>query len=82
MEAAEALMKSALAGKAAQRHTLATLPDAEKLRILLRTQHMSDAIRATREEPPRAWPTDPVTLEHLSHPGPGAAPSAAVPRPR
>lgn len=46
-------------------HELAALPYAEKVRILLRLQHMGDAIGQTRGAAPRAWPINEETLMPL-----------------
>ncbi len=55
-------MQAALAAKQKRRRELAALPYEEKLRILLRLQRLSDAIRQTRGESARAWPLDENTL--------------------
>jgi len=62
METTETVMRRTLALKQRRRQELAALPYAEKLRILLRMQRMTDAIRRTRGAPPRAWPISEITL--------------------
>ncbi|PSR29727.1 MAG: hypothetical protein C7B46_18390 [Sulfobacillus benefaciens] len=59
-------MEAALAAKQKHRRELAALPYEEKLRILLRLQHLSDAIRQTRGASARAWPLDEKTLLPMS----------------
>ena len=55
-------METVLAAKQKHRCELAALPYEEKLRILLRLQRISDAIRQTRGASARAWPLDERTL--------------------
>lgn len=59
-------MEAALAAKQKHRRELAALPYEEKLRILLRLQRLSDAIRQTRGASARAWPLDEKTLLPMS----------------
>ncbi len=59
-------METAIAAKQKHRRELAVLSYEEKLRILLRLQRISDAIRQTRGEPARAWPLDDKTLLPMS----------------
>ena len=62
MDTAETVMRRTLMHKQRRRRALAALPYTEKLRILLRMQRMTDAIRRTRGVPPRAWPISEITL--------------------
>lgn len=55
-------MDVALAAKRQRRRELAALPYADKVRILLRLQRITDVIRQTRGAVPRAWPIDEETL--------------------
>ena len=67
MDTTENLMRRALDQKERRRRELAALPYAEKIRILLRMQRMTDAIRKTRGAPPRAWQIDEQSLMPLTH---------------